>query len=238
MSNKSNKKILIIAIVIAVVLIVGIGSLVFLDNGSKDYDLDEKYTFRYYYNNQEFDIVFGDSKIYVTTYDQVVCIKAPCNPIYSGKKDMKLTKEYDYLISYLFPDKQGKSVTYDELDEESRKLVHKIIGVEIEKNIEYKILESNDYAEYDKRGYYIEKQMDSIALGQKNTGGYGLIISKVNIYDDNKVTIYLEEIMPNEKETVTQAITYPAVQIVFSEDVEIEKVINLDSGATFEEVKK
>ena len=78
------------------------------------------------------------------------------------------------------------------------------------------------YLDISKRGYYIDtlNQHNApyfyiICMGKKNTGGYRLKVKEVNAIDE-KVEIIVEEIAPDEGETVTMEITNPTIIVEFS----------------------
>lgn len=80
---------------------------------------------------------------------------------------------------------------------------------------------SNYDSLYKKRGVYIEEQNSSyfyyIAMGEKSTGGYGIIIKDVNIDEELNVEVIVKETSPEISDIVTMAFTYPVCMIEFKE---------------------
>ena len=66
-------------------------------------------------------------------------------------------------------------------------------------------------------------------MGEKHSGGYSIKIQKVKI-KGNSVSIYVSERVPGTDEIVTDAFTYPIVQIKFNEIPKRVKVINYDDA--------
>lgn len=98
-----------------------------------------------------------------------------------------------------------------------------IIAIVIKLNTEelsYKIIKQTEYdTKHKQAGYYVTEQDGKtniiISMGEHSTGGYEIKISKVDI-KNNEVTIYVEEIYPKSNQTVTDAFTYPSVEIEFN----------------------
>ncbi len=95
------------------------------------------------------------------------------------------------------------------------------------------------YLDISKRGYYVDTLNQSnapylyiICMGQKNTGGYSLKVKEVNTID-KKTEIIVEEIIPNEGDTVTMEITNPNIIVEFSKYQE-NIVIKNTKGETFD----
>ena len=65
------------------------------------------------------------------------------------------------------------------------------------------------FKKYNERGYYYAKLNDTlictIPIGEKTSEGYFIEIKKVKI-KGNSVTIYVNEILPNPSDAVTDAI--------------------------------
>lgn len=241
MEDLKDKKSLVIIIIIAIVIIIGIVGIVFSRQKPTEQEyLDKEYIIHYAYDNSDYDIDFKKDKVYVTTFNQVVCIQAPCDPIKTDGEVVNYKKEYKYLIDKLFEDKSEVIVYYDDLDEKSRELIHEIIKVKIKEVIGYKVVAKQEYSDIYERGYYVKEQKDgtqlvTIAMGKKNTGGYEINVLKVNINDDTAL-IYVEETSPSDKDVVTMALTAPYVQIQFDKPLTIAIVQNIDTGYEFEKI--
>lgn len=78
-------------------------------------------------------------------------------------------------------------------------------------------------SKYSKRGVYYDtlNSVDApsfyiIAMGIRNTGGYSIIIDKVNIDKYNNVEVIVKETNPKSDTVVTDAITYPTCQLTLN----------------------
>lgn len=108
--------------------------------------------------------------------------------------------------------------------------------IDVKPNIAYKVIGSKDNPEYKTKGYTVEsiknKTTVTIAMGEQNTGGYSVEVSKIKINNDD-VTIYVIEKTPGEDEVVTQAFTYPTTTIEFDKISGDIKVINEEDNSSY-----
>ena len=110
-------------------------------------------------------------------------------------------------------------------------------GVDYKINGEF----TGQYLDISKRGYYIDtlNQPNApyfyvICMGQKSTGGYSLKIKEVKDVD-GKIEIIVEEIVPDESDMVTMAITTPTIIVEFSKYQE-NIIIKNTEGQIFEKL--
>ena len=98
-------------------------------------------------------------------------------------------------------------------------------------------ISANHYSGITSRGYYIEEKNGkyylTISMGQKNTGGYSLFIKSVT-KKDKILEIVVGERSPKLTDTVTQALTTPAIYMELETDN--IKVIN-DQGMEYAKLK-
>ena len=91
---------------------------------------------------------------------------------------------------------------------------------------------------YKERGFTYETEDGSdsviytIAMGEKPSGGYSIGIKKIKIKGNN-VSIYVTEKVPEKNEFVTDAFTYPIVQVKFNHLPSFVQVSNYDTGDIF-----
>ena len=215
-------------------------------NKEKEIIKIDNYNIVFSYNYDQYNIETKDNKIYVTKYNIVQCVKAPCNPIKDKTYEVELNKEYKEFIENLFKDKNDNTITIykDMLDNNQIKILSNILNIDIPKNdILFKVNKTDEYnTKYKNKGYYINKQSDdkiliTIALGTKNTGGYSVELDR--IYTDNKGTtyIYVKEISPNNGDVVTQAFTYPTIELELNKMPTNIKVINNTTHEVYNELK-
>lgn len=101
---------------------------------------------------------------------------------------------------------------------------------------------TGQYLDITQRGYYIDTlnqpnapYLYIICMGEKNTGGYSLIVKEVNKVNEN-TEIIVEEIAPAKDATVTLAITRPTIIVEFPKYQE-NIVIKNTKGEEFTELK-
>lgn len=110
-------------------------------------------------------------------------------------------------------------------------------------NIKYKIHNNFSQGRYDysKRGYYIDTENRPnapwfyiITMGTKNSGGYSIEIVDLEIDKDKNVKVTVKENTLDD-ETVTMALTYPAVCLELSEYANSIEIINTN-GEVFQKL--
>ena len=69
-------------------------------------------------------------------------------------------------------------------------------------------------------------------MGQMYSGGYSINIKEVKTEGDI-ATIYVEEKSPGKDEIVTDALTYPIIQVKFYQIPSRIKILNYDTGESF-----
>lgn len=108
-------------------------------------------------------------------------------------------------------------------------------------SLSYEILGSNQRCSVYNRGYIEEDTnqgyLVTIAAGAKNTGGYNISISSVNINGD-KVIIYVNETSPKANESVIQVLTQPCVSIRFNKKPNNLTIKNMKTGEIFKKTFK
>lgn len=79
---------------------------------------------------------------------------------------------------------------------------------------------SNSDSKYSERGVYYDTLNQpnaphyyTIAMGEKNTGGYSINIENVNIDTEGNVEVIVEETNPDADSIVTMAFTYPTCMV-------------------------
>ena len=201
----------------------------------------------YLEESKVYSIEESDNNFKIVVYQVIMCDHAPCPfPIINEKKIEN--KEECQILKTLFDsyfqnDNIKKiAVYYEQLPEEEVDMILMIL----EKNqlisiLNYEILNNSENYnnKYKRRGFSseIEKTTKSviytIAMGEKQTGGYSIEIKKIKIKGNN-VSIYVTEKVPGEDEIVTEALTYPIVQIKFNQFPSSIEVRNYETGEIFQ----
>ena len=219
-------------------------SFLFINSQNSDSN-EEVLVINYSYKDGKvYSIEEKEGNFKAVTREVVNCFVEPCIfPILNeypieNEEDWKILKE---LFDEIFQDSENKekSVEDGDLTKEQVKMILDVLERnKITSNLEYEILEnaSKYNMKFKKRGYTYEIEDESIiytiAMGEKNTGGYSIRIQKVKI-KGNTVSIYVTEKVPGMNEFVTQAFTYPIVQIKFNHLPSKVEVINYETGDIF-----
>ena len=199
-----------------------------------------------YYDKSYYQYEIETTKNFIRVYKKevVVCVQAPCNPIPVDEFKVRYTKENRSFIEDLFNGKDTREVYLrdEDLDANQMKILYSIIHEKItETSLSYQELESNQYSSnYSERGYYLESMDDgqlkvTISMGVKSTGGYRMVIQKINILNDD-VQIYVSEDSPKRDEIVTDAFTTPNVQILFNKNPKSIVVMNYDDNQYYKQI--
>ena len=219
-------------------------SFFFINSQNSD-DKEEALIINYAYKDiKVYSIEEKDGNYKALTREVVNCFVEPCifpileeSPI-EDEEDIKILKA---LFDEIFEnsDVKEKSVVDGDITEEQVKIILNVLEHnKISSNLEYEILgNTGKYnSKFKKRGYTYEIEDESviytIGMGEKNTGGYSISIQKVKI-KGNSVSIYVTEKVPGMNEFVTQAFTYPIVQIKFNHLPSKVEVINYETGDIF-----
>ena len=217
----------------------------FFINAQNPEDKEDTLIINYSYKDiKVYSIEEKDGSYKALTREVVDCFVEPCifpileeNPI-EDEEDCKILKA---LFDEIFEnsDVKEKSVVNGDITEEQIKIILNVLDHnKISSNLEYEILgNTGKYnMKFKKRGYTYEIEDESviytIAMGEKNTGGYSIGIQKIKI-KGNSVSIYVTEKVPGKNEFVTQAFTYPIVQVKFNHLPSKVEVINYETGDIF-----
>ena len=199
----------------------------------------------YYHNDGKiYSIEEGEDNFKILTKEVINCFTTPCIPpvldekIIEDKEDIRNLK---LLFDEIFIDSKVKELNAieGELADEQLEIIlnvlkkNKIIII-----LEYKII--NNLGQYNgifrRRGYLYKIEGDSviytIAMGEKTSGGYSIEVKEVKIKGDS-ATIYVTEKSPGKEDIVTDALTYPIVQVKFNKFPSSIEVISYDSGEIF-----
>ena len=216
-------------------------------NSNKNNDI---LVLNFFHENKIYSFQEKDDNFKIITKNVVYCIKAPCPSQISSIKlikdeeDIKILKTL-FDVIFLNSDKKEKFVSYGELPEDQIKIILMVL----EKNkiilkIKYEILSNSDQYndKFKDTGYTYEVDDKSesaiytIAMGEKPSGGYSIEIKKVKINRDT-ATIYISEKVPDKNEVVTEALTYPIVQIKFNFLPSFVEIINSETNVLFRKLK-
>ena len=239
---KNNSKCIIITTAIIIILITAIIIIiVFATKKSKSkkvHDLlviTEDHILNYHLNNKNYFINSYFEERTEEYYDFQInvedltanCSQGVCDkPSFTGKKINN--KEDSIILTSLIKNIfNNTSKTYMSVNDDNitSQNVEKILDVLEHNNLisklEYEIIETNEIynSNYSIRGYSYRMDNESviytIAMGEKNTGGYDIKAKKVEIKNNNAI-IHISESWPKENEIVPPIITYPITKVKFS----------------------
>ena len=202
-------------------------------------------TLNYYLDGKIYSIEEKNNYFNIVIKEQVVCVMEPCIPPIIDT--MSINKEEDckalkLLFEEIFKNSNLKEKSiYDGelLTNEQIDIIFKILeNNNIISKLEYKIINnlSSYNQKYSQKGFSYETENDSViytvAMGEKTTGGYSIDVKKVKI-KGNSAIIYVREKIPGENEVVTDAFTYPIVQVKFNKFPTKITVLNYDTNETY-----
>ena len=195
----------------------------------------------YHYFGEIYSIEEDNNNYKVVIKEVVYCFKAPCNQPIVDQVSINNKEDIDNLkivFDEIFKDTEykEKDIYPEELTVKQKEIINNVL----QRNVFYTIINGLDQynKDYEKRGYY--KDLDenntvfiTIAMGEKPSGGYSIGVEKIEM-DDNKVTtIYVNEKKPGNDVIVTDALTYPVVQIKFRTSPSEVTVLNYETGEKF-----
>ena len=196
----------------------------------------------YYYDSDRlFTIEENKDNYKVISKNIIRCFRAPCDPKIVGEKTITNKEDDDNLkivFDEIFNDTDKvKDLYYSDLITRQNEIIKNVLERnKILYKLDYTIINDLDDREYNKRGYYYEEENDeaivTIAMGEEPSGGYSINVAKIEI-DGSEATIYVNETSPPDDAIVTLALTYPIVQIKFTQIPSKVNVINAETGEEF-----
>ena len=199
-----------------------------------------------YYNNDGkiYSIEEKENSFTVVIKQQIFCIRAPCIPPIIDEIPIK-EKEDCEILRVLFDENfkdnniKEKYVFDDDINDEQVEIIIKVLlNNKIISRLEYEIINSlNQYdIKHRERGYFYEIEDEciiyTIAMGEQASSGYSIGVKKIKI-KGNSATIYVTEKVPGKGEVVTDALTYPIVQVKFNQFPSRITILNYETGERF-----
>jgi hypothetical protein len=200
----------------------------------------------YYDNNRLFTIEENKDNYKVVSKNIILCFRAPCDPQIVGEKTITNKEDIENLkivFDEIFNDSDAetkvKNLLYLDLTTRQNEIIKNVLERnKILYKLDYTIIDDLDEynREYNKRGYYYEEENDeaivTIAMGEEPSGGYSINVAKIEI-DGSEATIYVNETSPPDDAIVSHALTYPIVQIKFTQIPSKVNVINAETDEKF-----
>jgi len=253
MTNNSSKQEILVFVFIIVLMAGSIFGVKYYkkthqnDNNQNIQEKKEEITrvLLYHNDNSTYKIVQENEYISIKSESDLDCDVVDCNELDIPTTEItepEIKKEVTNLLDELFKNERSTflEVSNNDLTIDQISSLEIIINSLEEEDLTYTINKSKIKEPLTKRGYAIVEESNKaivlIGMGEKNTGGYSIDISKV-ITSSNTATIYVKETSPKPGDVVTQAFTYPTVQIEFNRKPEKIIVINEETKNYYSEVE-
>lgn len=201
-----------------------------------------------YYNKDHkiFSIEEKENNFQIVTKQVIYCITTPCDPIILNENTIENYDDCQSLKSLfdeIFKDSQiyEKNIVEDEFPEEQLKIILEVLKEnKIICLLEYEIINNLGLYNslYKNRGYlYFHNIEDdsvsyTIAMGLKPSGGYYIEVKEV-VINGNDAIIYVIEKRPGKGELVSDALTYPIVQVKFNKSPSYIEIFNYYTGESY-----
>ncbi len=253
MTNSSNKQEIMVFVFLIVIMAGALFFVKYYKNSHKDdnqqpvKEQEEKITrvLLYHSDNSTYKITQEDDYISIKSESDLDCDVVDCDELDIPTTEIteeEIKKEAKNLLNELFKKEKSSflEVTNNDLTIDQISSLELIINSLKEEDLTYSIQKEPYKEKIISRGYAFaeekEKNIVVIAMGEKKTGGYSISIEKV-ITNNSEATIYVSETSPKPNETVTQAFTYPNVQIEFNRKPTKITVINEKTKEIFREIE-
>ena len=214
-----------------------------ITKSSKDTNNLAERTLNYIVNYKIYSIEQKNKNFKIITKNQIVCIKAPCNPQIIGVKSITDNEDIESLKT-LFEEifknniEKVKNVFDKDLKDEQIETIYDILeNNDIINELTYEIIEVKEENNnlYSAKGYSFSKKRDyviyTISMGEQPHSGFSISIEKVEI-EGNSATIYVKENLPNHRDNIgfdDVLLLYPTAKVKFNRLPSKVKVINQKS---------
>ncbi len=252
MTNSSNKQEIMVFVFLIIMIV---GGLVFVkqyrknhnsneDNQKQEKKEDITRVLVYHNDNFTYKLTQENDYISIKSESDLDCDVVDCDQLDTPTTeitDPEIKTEAKNLLSDLFKEEHSNylEVSNNDLSIDQITSLELIINSLVEEEITYNIIKTPYKEKITSRGYAFTEENGKpvlvIALGEKKTGGYSIDVEKV-IINGNNVTVYVNENSPKPSDVVTQAFTYPSVQIEFSRKPEKVIIINEKTKSPFKEI--
>lgn len=218
--------------------------ILFLKDKYIAYSKNVHQTLIYKAEEYEYEIKRDNNDISVIKRQEIACKKSPCEKtetdkyqVKFSKKQMLITRVY-FDVTFFFKSKK-KEVNYDKLNSDIGKrtirgIIHndsKFLNTKLYDK--YKVVDYEQMGNYEERGFIYEAESGkyylTIALGEKPTGGYSIVVPEIHKTGDD-LMVYFTEQKPGKDDTTTQIITHPSIKIELEERPGEIRVKEIDTG--------
>ena len=227
-------------------IIIVIFLAIFCKNKYIEYSENVHQILSYTSGNYIYEIRRDNNHIKVLKNVQESCTNPPCTTkniseyeIKFGKNKMKVLRLYMDL-EFKFKS-SNKSITLDDLNTElGKKSIYSMIHndgnfISFENYKKYSVVDYEQMSNFATKGYkFVPKNTGGtlyIAMGEKTTRGYGMVVNTAFKNGDD-MYFYIKEQAPEHTESLS-VITHPLIQLELEETPKKIYVYNLDTGEEF-----
>ena len=240
--KKLIKNIMTIPEIILVVLLA-----LFLKNKYIAYSKNVHQILTYGSSNFVYEIHRDNDNIKVLKSYRKDCPVAPCELTnlseYEIKYDKNKMRALRIFMDIEFKFKsESKSINIDDLKTDfGKKSIYSMIHnnpafLDFKTYNKYTIMDYEQMSSYTTKGYKYttdgDKKILSIALGERPTSGYSLIVNSA-YQDGDNVYFYVKEQVPSKEDSTMALVTHPLIRIELEESPKTIYVYNVDSGEEY-----
>lgn len=244
--KRKRKKIIRNIMTIPEIIIV-VALALFLKNKYLDYSKNVHQILNYAADQYVYEIHRDNDSIKVSKNVQETCEKQPCNLKRISDYEIKFNKTQMTIIR-LFMDLKfhfksaTKTITIDDLKTEVGKrsiysMIHNNASfLSTDTYKKYEVIDYEQMSGYPTKGYKYEPNGNTgnlyVAMGEKETSGYALIVNQAYKKGDT-IYFYIKEQKPSGDENNLSLVTHPMVQVALEENPANILVYNIESGEEY-----
>lgn len=244
--KKEKRKKLIRNIMTIPEIIIVVLLALFLKNKYIKYSKNVHQILNYSVNSYIYEIHRDNDQIKVLKNKKVTCPIEPCEveniSEYEIKFDKNQMRALRFFIDWKFKFKsnQNKTITLADIKTDYGKrsifsMIHNnssFLGFETYNK--YTVTDYEQLSSYTKRGYRYQTntKMLYIALGEKTTSGYALVVNSA-YKNGEDIYFYVKEQKPETTDDSISLITHPLVKIELQEDIKNIYVYDVESGEEY-----
>ncbi len=243
--KKAKRKKLIRNIMTIPEIIIVIFLALFLKNKYVDYSNAAHQILNYTSGSYIYEIHRDVDNIKVNKTKKVVCAAEPCEVEKIAEYDIKFDKQQMTILKIFFDiefkfKNETKSIDINKLKTDfGKKCIYSLIHnngnfLSYKTYNNYSINDYEQMSSLTKKGFKYDSGSStlSIAAGEKQSSGYGLVVNSIFKKGDD-LYVYVQEQTPSSEEASTKIVTHPLVKIELQEKPKNIYVYDLESGEEF-----
>ena len=217
----------------------------FLKNKYIEYSKDVHQILNYSAGDYIYEIHRDNDAMKVVKNHRKECATAPCEvekiteyDIKFGKKQMMLLRVF-MDIELKFKSETKSIVLSDIKTDWGKRCIYSIIHnsnyfVSFKSYKNYSVIEFEQIGDQTKKGfkYDANEKIINIAMGEKSSSGYGLVVTNVFRKDDD-IFIYVKEQVPEDGVTNVSVVTHPVLRVKIEDTPKNIYVYDVDTGEEY-----